>query len=83
MTRIAAAMNSYVGILTLHQVVDLSHSSKFEQPPSYQQAYWLVPYDKNPSFVGRDAIFEEIESALTVEEGVQPKTALYGLGGIG
>lgn len=81
--KIAAVMNNYVGILTLHQVVDLSRNSKFEKPPSYQQVYWLVPYDKNPSFVGRDAIFEEMESALTVEEGVQPKTALYGLGGIG
>ncbi|KAL2678851.1 hypothetical protein Neosp_009603 [[Neocosmospora] mangrovei] len=81
--KIAAAMNSYVGILTLHQVVDLSHNFKFDKPPSYEQAFWLVPYDKNPSFVGRDAIFKEIESALAAEEGVQPKTALYGLGGIG
>ncbi|RTE85083.1 hypothetical protein BHE90_000330 [Fusarium euwallaceae] len=81
--KIAAAMNSYIGILTLHQVVDLSHNFKLENVPSYQESYWLVPYDKNPSFVGRDHIFKEIESALTVEEGVQPKTALYGLGGIG
>ncbi|RMJ17758.1 hypothetical protein CDV36_002616 [Fusarium kuroshium] len=81
--KIAAAMNSYIGILTLHQVVDLSHNFKLENLPSYQESYWLVPYDKNPSFVGRDHIFKEIESALTVEEGVQPKTALYGLGGIG
>ncbi|KAJ4329356.1 hypothetical protein N0V84_000251 [Fusarium piperis] len=81
--KIAAVLNNYVGILTLHQVVDISQSSKSERPPSYQQVYWLVPYDKNPSFVGRDAVFKEIENSLTAEEGVQPKTALYGLGGIG
>lgn len=55
-----------------------------EEPPPYRQAiFWLVPHGRNASFVGRDAVFQRIDEELTVKEGVQPKAALCGLGGIG
>ncbi|KPM40141.1 hypothetical protein AK830_g6443 [Neonectria ditissima] len=81
--KIADAINGYINILTFYRVVDISQNLNVENPPAYQKAFWLVPFDRNVSFVGRDAIFDEIERELRVEEGVQPKAALCGLGGIG
>ncbi|KAK7418269.1 hypothetical protein QQX98_004054 [Neonectria punicea] len=81
--KIAGAMNGYINTLIFYQVVDISHNLKVEQPPPYQKPFWLVPFDRNVSFVGRDAIFDRMERELSVEEGGQPKAALCGLGGIG
>lgn len=81
--RIAGAIKTYIGVLTFHQVVEMSQNYKVKKPTSPQKGFWVVPYDKNRSFVQRDGIFDEIERELSVGEGVQPRTALYGLGGIG
>ncbi|KAH8126039.1 P-loop containing nucleoside triphosphate hydrolase protein [Trichoderma asperelloides] len=81
---IAESLESYTKTLIFHQVIDNFNNLKVEQqPPPYPDPLWLVPFDRNPSFVGRDGIFEEIDQAFAVQGGSQPKAALCGLGGIG
>jgi tetratricopeptide (TPR) repeat protein len=47
-----------------------------------QKAHWIVPFDRNQQFVGRDSLLNRLESALFTEH--QPaKFAIYGLGGMG
>lgn len=80
--KIAKTMDGYINTLVFHQVI--SQNIQVEEPPPYRQApFWLVPHGRNALFVGRDAIFQRIDEELTVMEGVQPKAALCGLGGIG
>jgi hypothetical protein len=43
----------------------------------------IVPLLRNPNFVGRNAIFDELDSRLGLENGAQGRAALCGLGGIG
>ena len=76
---IAKALDKYVLVLIFHQVID---GSARDLPKSVE-ASWLVPFDRNPAFVGRDEIFGAIDDAFNVREGTQPKAALCGLGGIG
>ncbi|KAH6609152.1 short-chain dehydrogenase [Trichoderma cornu-damae] len=82
---IAESLDGYTKTLVFHQVIDGFGSVRAEphQPPPYSDPFWLVPFDRNPSFVGRDEIFADIDQAFTVGEGSQPKAALCGLGGIG
>jgi hypothetical protein len=81
---IAESLESYTKTLIFHQVIDNFSNLKAEQQiPSYPDPLWLVPFDRNPSFVGRDEIFAEIDRAFAVQGGSQPKAALCGLGGIG
>lgn len=51
--------------------------------PVAKTAFWLVPFDRNQNFVGRESIFDQVDLGFKVTEGSQPKVALYGLGGIG
>ncbi|RFU73930.1 short-chain dehydrogenase [Trichoderma arundinaceum] len=82
---IAESLDRYTKSLVFHQVIDNFNSTRLEQqpPPPYTDPFWLVPFDRNSSFVGRDDIFADIDRAFTVQEGSQPKAALCGLGGIG
>lgn len=54
-----------------------------QQQPSSPDPFWLVPFDRNISFVGRNETFTEIDQTFEVKDGSQPKAALCGLGGIG
>ncbi|KAL7904569.1 P-loop containing nucleoside triphosphate hydrolase protein [Trichoderma velutinum] len=54
-----------------------------QQQPSSSDPFWLVPFDRNTSFVGRNETFTEINRAFEVKDGSQPRAALCGLGGIG
>lgn len=83
--QIADALGKYISTLTLHQVLaNASAAPTVEEPaPSYSKPVWLVPFDKNSLFVGRNGIFEAIAASLKVKDGSQPKAALCGLGGIG
>lgn len=80
---IVKTIYSYLEPLTFHQVAHISPRPKSEKLIPAQKAFWLVPFDRNASFVGRDAIFEEIEEQLKVPTGSQPKAVICGLGGIG
>ena len=76
---IAETLGKYLRVLTFHQVINDSPAQDQRQ----NKSSWLVPFDRNPAFVGRDGIFSAIDEALKVREGSQPKVALCGLGGIG
>lgn len=80
---LAKSLAKYIQVITFHQVV--APASRIESAVLVRKAEprWLVPFDRNPSFVGRQEIFKAIEATFNVEEGVQPKAALWGLGGIG
>lgn len=80
---IMRTIGHYTETLTFHKASYNSHGANLEKLPSHQKAFWIVPFDRNALFVGRDDIFEKIESQLKVNKGTQPKAALYGLGGIG
>lgn len=54
-----------------------------QQRPSSPDPFWIVPFDRNISFVGRNETFTEIDQAFEVKDGSQPRAALCGLGGIG
>lgn len=80
---ISEALDRYVQVLTFHQVISAGTSHP-EAPPAYETlTFWLVPLDRNASFVGREDILRQIDLTFQVKEGSQPKVALYGLGGIG
>ncbi|KAM0321624.1 hypothetical protein ACHAPQ_009339 [Fusarium lateritium] len=80
--QISQSIDRHIEALSFYQVTEISQERKGGPPPP-QKTYWVVPFDRNPSFVDRSAIFDNIENAFNVEDGVQPKAALYGLGGIG
>lgn len=73
---LAEALEKYVRVLTFHQVT----SAPAKKP---RACFWFVPFDRNPAFVGRDAVFQAIDRAFNVKTGSQPKASLCGLGGIG
>jgi hypothetical protein len=83
---IADSLSRYVRVLTLHQTIEGSKSES-QPPPTYDQlkplCFTLIPFDRNPHFVDREDIFEQIDESFTVRKGSQPKAALFGLGGIG
>jgi hypothetical protein len=81
---ISKSLESYTEILIFHQVIENFNILKVEQqPPPYPDPLWIVPFDRNLSFVGRDEVFAGINQAFAVQGGSQPKAALCGLGGIG
>jgi hypothetical protein len=43
----------------------------------------MVPYTRNPGFVGREDIFDELDAIFTSAGDSQRKAALCGLGGVG
>jgi hypothetical protein len=74
------ALRKYMKTLTLHHTIE---GARIEIRPSKPTVYTIIPFDKNPTFVGREDIFHQIENAFDVKNGYQPKAALCGLGGIG
>lgn len=75
---ISDALNQYLQTLTFYHSVEEARPN-----PVVKKAFWLVPFDRNPAFVGRDAFIRQIDQIFEVPEGTQPKVALCGLGGIG
>ncbi|KAK0662959.1 hypothetical protein QBC41DRAFT_329440 [Cercophora samala] len=79
-----SAITEYISVLEFHHVIWLTGSVELRSPPEERSKhFWLVPFDRNSSFVGRDAVFDALDQAFTVKEGSQPKAALCGFGGIG
>lgn len=75
---ISGALSSYLQTLTFYHIIGNPRPD-----PVVRKGFWTVPFDRNPSFIGRDAIFEQIDRSVNIPEGSQPKVALFGLGGIG
>jgi hypothetical protein len=80
---IATLIGRYVQVLTLHQAIEGSRPPDSHQAAAKPRSYALIPSDRNPKFVEREDVFTQIEKIFNVKEGSQPKTALFGLGGIG
>jgi hypothetical protein len=43
----------------------------------------ILPYSENPSFVGREDVFEKVKRVMQSTTRGQKRVALYGLGGVG
>jgi hypothetical protein len=76
---IIARLRNHIQTLTYHHATGVS---KLEPKPKVT-AMWLVPFDQNKNFVGREEIFEALEKAFAVGNDSQPRAALCGLGGVG
>ncbi|KAL3485592.1 hypothetical protein BJX62DRAFT_242816 [Aspergillus germanicus] len=50
--------------------------------PAKQDDYWIVPFERNPKFAGRQAEINEVQALFDSVDGPK-KIALAGLGGIG
>ncbi|KAF7550099.1 hypothetical protein G7Z17_g5936 [Cylindrodendrum hubeiense] len=71
----------------------LRHSSDTSQSPlpaspqdTSKQRHWLVPFTRNPAFVGRTNILDELKKRFNFGQDSTParsRVSLYGLGGIG
>lgn len=55
-----------------------------EQPqfPGALSPIWNVPHQRNPNFVGRDALLDQIQKTLT-SKNAAALTAIHGMGGVG
>src|SRR6266849_5544793 len=69
--QIAEALGKYVQTLMFHEVIEnvtllslraaVPAPAAAEQPePVKKKVFWVVPFDRNPSFVGRERVFAEI-----------------------
>jgi hypothetical protein len=77
--QITTTIQRHVQVLILHRVAG---ASKLDSKPK-PTAFWLVPFDRNTHFVGREKILERLEKAFTVKDCSRPIAALCGLGGVG
>ncbi|KAL6712732.1 hypothetical protein ACLMJK_009670 [Lecanora helva] len=44
---------------------------------------WIVPVSRNPKFVGRESVIEQLREDLSTKHGGRSCAVLYGLGGVG
>ena len=54
-----------------------------EQDSEPLEPIWMVPVSRNPNFIGRDDLLEQLEDELTGDSGYSATAVLHGLGGIG
>jgi tetratricopeptide (TPR) repeat protein len=57
--------------------------TKGPQFPGALPPIWHVPHQRNPNFIGRSTLLNEIRSALTARRKAASTQAIVGLGGIG
>jgi hypothetical protein len=48
-----------------------------------RKACWMVPFDRNPRFLGRDSELQDLEKMIFSEGKSNKRAAITGLGGIG
>ena len=60
------------------EVLEARHRQRIRR-----ESIFLVPYLRNPDFVGREDILQDIASRMTFKHGIQARLALWGLGGVG
>ena len=51
-------------------------------PQVSKQVTWIVPFEKNPRFTGRETLLSQLESKLFAKD-YTSKVAVTGLGGMG
>ncbi|PNP51671.1 hypothetical protein THARTR1_07668 [Trichoderma harzianum] len=69
-------------IMDTGTAANLEAEQRQQQGRSSPGPFWIVPFGRNISFVGRNETFTEIDQAFEVKDGSQPRTALCGPGGI-
>ncbi|KAF4152330.1 hypothetical protein CNMCM6069_002267 [Aspergillus lentulus] len=73
-----AALTAATYARTLLEVVPLYGNN----PSGKRLSCWMVPFARNPRFVGRQNVIDSLEQSI-FHSGGPTKTAIYGLGGIG
>ena len=73
--QISSTLDTYIQILTLHQVTDSSDILD----RSLKEPCFMVPFDRDANFVGRQEILHEIDIRFVD----QRRVALAGMGGVG
>ncbi|EED20629.1 kinesin light chain 1 and, putative [Talaromyces stipitatus ATCC 10500] len=73
----ALAAAAYAKLLL--SVLPVTQTPKSEALP---QAFWMVPFDQNPQFLGRESEIGRLENLILPENRTR-KAAIAGLGGIG
>ena len=51
--------------------------------PEPLEPIWMVPISRNPNFIGREDLLEQLEDQLAEDASYSATAVLYGLGGIG
>ncbi len=72
--QIMTGLRNYVQLLTYHQATGFSTTAVFPKKPSF-----LVPFDRDANFVGREDVITQIDGAFEKSR----RVALSGIGGVG
>ena len=69
-------------------LTDLQHMTRLKSDvndgaDNLDKPIWMVPIGRNPDFVGRKPVIQEIEMRLSPKQDIVPKAVLCGLGGVG
>ena len=74
---ITTKIRNYIQLLTYHQTTEpLKPQLKIKKAD-------VIPFNRNPGFVGREEIFGEIDKELNQDGNIQGNAVLCGLGGVG
>jgi tetratricopeptide (TPR) repeat protein len=67
----------------LHEEINKSSRNyQHEKPPKTHPTLWIVPFERNPRFTGRDSQLAQLEAKLFATDQTT-KIAITGLGGVG
>ncbi|KAL8824863.1 MAG: hypothetical protein Q9191_004767 [Dirinaria sp. TL-2023a] len=79
---VSEVLKTQIGQLDLLQKFqDAKASNDRDSKPL--EPIWMVPISRNPNFVGRDDLLEQLEDELIADDGCSTTAVLHGLGGIG
>ena len=78
-SEILKAQNGQLDLLQRFQNARIPNQ-RFPEP---HKPIWMVPISRNPNFIGRDDLLEQLEDQLRQDDGYSATAVLYGLAGIG
>ena len=78
--RIVQVIQGYISLLSLSQA-SIGHAvtTVEDEPPQITRSLSLVPYERDPNFLGREVLMEQVTKGLSKGHSI----ALSGLGGMG
>lgn len=79
---VSEVLKAQIGQLDLLQKFEDAKASN-DRDSKPLEPIWMVPISRNPNFVGRDDLLEQLEDELTGDDGYSTTAVLHGLGGIG
>ncbi|OJZ87092.1 hypothetical protein ASPFODRAFT_205968 [Aspergillus luchuensis CBS 106.47] len=71
------------GTETRHLTSCLDESESTLEADEADPCFWMIPYTRNPGFVGRENILGQVMERIMPLGKVHSRVALYGLGGVG